>query len=518
MRSPIAISSAHSKYVGGAAGVLNEVKESRRVVTRVAELLTAAGVSVRVFHDDESKSQGANLNRIVNWHNAQQRALDVSVHFNAFKTTSAPRGTEVLYTTQSKLAGEVSKAMADAGGLINRGGKKRTNLSFLNRTRKPSLLLEVCFVDSRADADAYRKNFEAICRAIAQSTSGATTTTPPGPPPQPGQRPTLRRGASGADVRYLQEQLNSDFGAGLSVDGDFGARTEAAVRGYQASRNLGADGIVGPRTWAALETNAPPYVPPGLPAPLDDDDQDAIIEIAMKSRIAGYNWPGRGRAPAGYVQGFALAFANVYRKLLVVHAPAVEMAKADTRNVDVDALAWYASEFQQLGMRNNVSGPDTLRHLYTLMMGLGMRESSGKHCSGRDTSAANTTSETAEAGLFQTSWNAHTSHPTFVQLFNEYAGGGASDNPQGFLATFRNGVTCPTSSWQSHGSGNGRKFQDMCKNLPAFAIETAALVLRNRRKHYGPINRREAEIRQDANAMLADVQRYIDETEPGAII
>jgi len=174
MRNPIAISSAHGKFVGGAAGVLNEVKESRRVVERVAANLEAAGVTVFVFHDDVSKSQGANLNRIVGWHNAQRRALDVSVHFNAFQPTNAARGTEVLYVSQTggKIAAQVSKAMADAGRLINRGAKKRTNLSFLNRTHKPSILLEVCFVDSKADAATYNAHFTAICRAIAESVAG----------------------------------------------------------------------------------------------------------------------------------------------------------------------------------------------------------------------------------------------------------------------------------------------------------------------------------------------------------
>jgi len=35
-----------------------------------------------------------------------------------------------------------------------------------------------------------------------------------------------------------------------------------------------------------------------------------------------------------------------------------------------------------------------------------MRESSGQYCCGRDTSEDNTTADTAEAGLFQMSWNA----------------------------------------------------------------------------------------------------------------
>jgi hypothetical protein len=77
-----------------------------------------------------------------------------------------------LYVTQSALAAEVSAAIADAGELINRGGKKRTDLFFLNSTEMPAILIEVCFVDSEADAELYEENFEAICDAIADVLGG----------------------------------------------------------------------------------------------------------------------------------------------------------------------------------------------------------------------------------------------------------------------------------------------------------------------------------------------------------
>jgi peptidoglycan hydrolase-like protein with peptidoglycan-binding domain len=51
----------------------------------------------------------------------------------------------------------------------------------------------------------------------------------------------------------LQFMLN--FVAGvedLDVDGIFGPRTEAAVRGFQQNENLSVDGIVGRQTWTAL--------------------------------------------------------------------------------------------------------------------------------------------------------------------------------------------------------------------------------------------------------------------------
>ena len=171
----ITISSGHGKYVPGAIGIINEVEEARRVTNRVAELLHQMGVAVNVFHDNNSRNQRDNINTIVRHHNGQIRDLDVSVHFNAFSPTTSARGTEVLYRdsiTEKELAANVSKAIANAGGLRDRGAKLRTDLGFLNLTNRPSILIEVCFVDSVEDVRLYQKNFEAICRAIAQTLSG----------------------------------------------------------------------------------------------------------------------------------------------------------------------------------------------------------------------------------------------------------------------------------------------------------------------------------------------------------
>ena len=76
----------------------------------------------------------------------------------------------------------VVDAIADAGEFINRGPKKRTDLAFLNNTEEPSILIETCFVDSEADAELYRDNFDLICNAIADAIAGETIGEPPEPP------------------------------------------------------------------------------------------------------------------------------------------------------------------------------------------------------------------------------------------------------------------------------------------------------------------------------------------------
>ena len=168
----IVISSGHGRYTSGAIGIINEVTEARRVTDRVAELLRSVSVGVVVFHDNTSRNVATNLNTIVNFHNAQTRDLDVSVHFNAFSRTDLPRGTEVLYLHNRDLAARVSRAISDASGLINRGARRRTDLFFLNNARRAPILIEVCFVDSSADVRIYQSRFEEICRAIAESLSG----------------------------------------------------------------------------------------------------------------------------------------------------------------------------------------------------------------------------------------------------------------------------------------------------------------------------------------------------------
>jgi hypothetical protein len=140
------------------------------IVDFVAELLRKHGIGVKTFHDNESTTQSENLERIVDFHNMQTRDLDVSVHFNAFETTNDPMGTEVLYLSDegANHAAHVVNAIAKVG-YLNRGAKKREDLYFLNQTSECAILIEVCFVDSKADTLLYVDRQDAICKLIAAS-------------------------------------------------------------------------------------------------------------------------------------------------------------------------------------------------------------------------------------------------------------------------------------------------------------------------------------------------------------
>ena len=67
----------------------------------------------------------------------------------------------------------------------------------------------------------------------------------------------LKKGMSGADVKELQQALlDAGFDCG-KADGDFGPKTDAAVRAFQKAKGLDSDGQAGPKTIAALRTAAP---------------------------------------------------------------------------------------------------------------------------------------------------------------------------------------------------------------------------------------------------------------------
>lgn len=63
-------------------------------------------------------------------------------------------------------------------------------------------------------------------------------------------RPTLRRGSP---YREAVREWQSVLGPPVVVDGDFGPKTEAATKAWQASRGLVADGVVGPKTWRTAD-------------------------------------------------------------------------------------------------------------------------------------------------------------------------------------------------------------------------------------------------------------------------
>ena len=123
---------------------------------------------------------------------------------------------------------------------------------------------------------------------------------------RPGEFPgVLRRGASGRAVRELQYYLYLMHAydpavPAVTIDGQFGSSTEAAVRAYQRLAGLTADGVVGRATWENLYAQANrlrlagPVVTvnrmayPGAPLALGAEGEAVLYYTVLLSRIAYY--------------------------------------------------------------------------------------------------------------------------------------------------------------------------------------------------------------------------------------
>ncbi len=93
-------------------------------------------------------------------------------------------------------------------------------------------------------------------QSVQRFLSGMIQRLPAG---SPGARPLARQGHSGEHVGVLQQKLNAARAATppLVIDALFGPLTRAAVVTYQGDKGLVQDGVVGPLTWGALDTDAP---------------------------------------------------------------------------------------------------------------------------------------------------------------------------------------------------------------------------------------------------------------------
>lgn len=68
--------------------------------------------------------------------------------------------------------------------------------------------------------------------------------------------PTLRKGSKGKWVGRLQKELNHDRNSKLTVDNQFGAKTEAAVKALEKAKKLTVNGVAGPSVWKRLGVTA----------------------------------------------------------------------------------------------------------------------------------------------------------------------------------------------------------------------------------------------------------------------
>ena len=171
----------HNSIVPGAASILNEVTEDRKVKNKLISLLKGAGHTVYDCTDDSGRTSGANLANIVAKCNKHSVDLDISIHLNSgrkdTKGDGSTGGVEVFcYDSRTKsVAEKITDAIAEEFGYHNRGVKYSTGLYVLRNTKSKAILIECCFVDDKDDAKVW--NAEKCAAAIYKGLTGKAATS-----------------------------------------------------------------------------------------------------------------------------------------------------------------------------------------------------------------------------------------------------------------------------------------------------------------------------------------------------
>lgn len=182
----IAIAGGHSANARGASGLIDEYDCDRAFVAHLVPAFEGQGWGVTDCSNDAGTVNGelAEECRAANESGAD---LFIAVHFNSGGGT----GTEVWYhegSSAESYAESVSAELASALGLRNRGPKATMGLYVLNRTTMPAILVEVCFVDTEQDADAWHAtSWDALVGAVVRGLGGdyaAPEPEPQGPTPE----------------------------------------------------------------------------------------------------------------------------------------------------------------------------------------------------------------------------------------------------------------------------------------------------------------------------------------------
>ena len=294
----IAVRGGHTEKATGASALIDELTEDRKVKDAVIKYLRKLGYEVLDVTPSVNYTSNASTDLAYGVNKANEWGADlfVSIHFNkAYDSYNGALGSEVCVYSEHEIAQRVVNTLG-ALGFKNRGQKVRTNLYELKNTKMKAMIVETCFVEATEDVELYKKlGADAIGKAIAEAIVNDKVSESDTPvkkeevskPVQapvsntddwvarlqaecnkqgfsnqkvdgiPGANtlkgcPTLKKGASGNITKLLQEKLVKLGYSTNGVDGIFGSGTYSAVREFQKTRGLSADGIVGQNTWRKL--------------------------------------------------------------------------------------------------------------------------------------------------------------------------------------------------------------------------------------------------------------------------
>lgn len=162
---------------GGTTGAnYNNIKEAEETIwlrDEIARLLRRKGVLVKLDNDN------ASLSEVVAQVNVGCKKTDICVdlHFNAVGNPTA-HGTEIFKPfnstdTEMELAEDLLYSTCMILGTKNRGVKREgegthSRLAMLSDVMCNSVLLEVCFISNREDANKYKEKRDELAIILAE--------------------------------------------------------------------------------------------------------------------------------------------------------------------------------------------------------------------------------------------------------------------------------------------------------------------------------------------------------------
>jgi N-acetylmuramoyl-L-alanine amidase len=149
----VCINAGHTKMGKGtgANGYLHESTETRKIAFELMKLLSESNHEVIPAVFDRSSD---NLKEAVTLANSKNADLFVSIHLNA----GGGQGSEA-FTWKGQKVTQAEKALngLKSLGFRNRGIKDGSNLYVIKNTKMTAILIEICFVDNKADAELFKK-------------------------------------------------------------------------------------------------------------------------------------------------------------------------------------------------------------------------------------------------------------------------------------------------------------------------------------------------------------------------
>lgn len=168
----LGIRRGHNFQAVGARGYVKEEEIAEEIKNDVIKILKKHNFK-HIDCSPSKMSKSEDLAFGVKMCNDNKCNLFASIHLNASKTTDKAVGCEVItYNTKFKEATKVCENLEKLG-FKNRGVKHNKNFYELKNTNCRAMIIEVCFVDSKADTDLLKElGTYKIAKAIAYAIMG----------------------------------------------------------------------------------------------------------------------------------------------------------------------------------------------------------------------------------------------------------------------------------------------------------------------------------------------------------